>query len=256
MLIIFNFPTNVRINCSISKNLQHGISAIWINRFFVFLKYQYLNIYAHIHIHIQGRRQHVTRCPPPPHPIKSATENCEELQWERCLKDFLSPSEETPFKKKKKSDKCINHFIQLSLELLNTGTVHSVTICDCFPITTYLKVTTSIKEAGKLLNSRLILNMIFTTLIWAMSRRNAWRIMPGVTHYRILLPYTPKCRFIGNKERDFRLPITNKVAFWLVREQYTGMCDPKHYTLCQRSKWQHIKVPYPVTTVLHIWEKK
>ena len=41
---------------------------------------------------------------------------------------FVSPSEETPLKKKKKkkSDKCINHFIQLNLELLNTGTVHSL----------------------------------------------------------------------------------------------------------------------------------
>ena len=45
---------------------------------------------------------------------------------------LASPSEETPKKKKKKkkkkknSDKCINHFIQLNLELLNTGTVHSL----------------------------------------------------------------------------------------------------------------------------------
>ena len=41
---------------------------------------------------------------------------------------LASPSEETPIKKKiiKKSDKCINHFIQLNLELLNTGTVHSL----------------------------------------------------------------------------------------------------------------------------------
>ena len=30
------------------------------------------------------------------------------------------------YKKKKKSNKCINHFIQLNLELLNTGTVHSL----------------------------------------------------------------------------------------------------------------------------------
>ena len=42
---------------------------------------------------------------------------------------LASPSEETPKKKKNKkikSDKCINHFIQLNLELLNTGTVHSL----------------------------------------------------------------------------------------------------------------------------------
>ena len=43
---------------------------------------------------------------------------------------LASPSEETPKKKekkkKKKSDKFINHFIQLNLELLNTGTVHSL----------------------------------------------------------------------------------------------------------------------------------
>ena len=37
---------------------------------------------------------------------------------------LASPSEETP--SKKISDKCINHFIQLNLELLNTGTVHSL----------------------------------------------------------------------------------------------------------------------------------
>ena len=41
---------------------------------------------------------------------------------------LASPSEETPKKKKKKkkSNKCISHFIQLNLELLNTGNVHSL----------------------------------------------------------------------------------------------------------------------------------
>ena len=49
-----------------------------------------------------------------------------ELQWERCLKDLLVHPRRHLKKKKKKSDKCINRFIQLNLELLNTGTVHSL----------------------------------------------------------------------------------------------------------------------------------
>ena len=50
-----------------------------------------------------------------------------ELHWKRCLKDLLvHPRRHLKKKKKKRSNKCINHFIQLNLELLNTGTVHSL----------------------------------------------------------------------------------------------------------------------------------
>ena len=53
-----------------------------------------------------------------------------ETQWvtmREVPQRLASPSDETPQKKKKKkSDECINHFIQLNLELLNTGIVHSL----------------------------------------------------------------------------------------------------------------------------------
>ena len=56
--------------------------------------------------------------------------------------------------------------------------------------------------------------------------RNYKEPYAGVTHSSMLLPYEPKCRFIGNWQPKISYLITNKAAFWRVREQYAGMCDP------------------------------